>query len=76
MYFTHLEKIISNLRKAAQQYERTLLSGQIKNMEDYKGITGHLKGLLEAEEIVQEIRKSLIDPKPSEDDDDDYPFKK
>jgi hypothetical protein len=53
------EEIFSKIRKCSADYEKGVLSGNIRDMEDYKERMGRINGLREAEAIILDLYRNL-----------------
>lgn len=51
------EKTLREIRKAKEGVENVLLSGGIKNMEQYQFLMGELSGLTSIEQLLQDLLK-------------------
>lgn len=55
------EKFLRRLREKRKNFEKMLLDGSCKTFEDYKSLVARIKSFNEAEEIMKECFKGILE---------------
>lgn len=67
MLLKFLENCQCELKNRQMRYVDTVASGALINIEDYRTLTGKIKGLMEAENILQDVYEALVNSKRLDD---------
>ena len=63
MIIKFCENLLLRIRERKAAYEGKLLSGSLKDMEEYKFMSGYRKGLEESEEIARQLYSDMFEIK-------------
>lgn len=66
MIFEYCENLLSEIRKRKEKHSNEITSGGITSLEQYKYKIGILKGLEEAEILIQKLNGNLNSLKEAE----------